>query len=109
MVVPDLDVIPVEPAEAGKRTQRVEIIVEDGNLHECAPTPPSWLFHRQQFDVEHQRRIRRDRAAGAARTVAERGRNDQRALAADFHAGDALVPALDYAALADGKLERLVA
>ena len=27
---------------------------------------PRRLFHRQQFDVEHQRRVRRDDAAGAA-------------------------------------------
>src|SRR5262249_4804832 len=67
------------------------------------------LLHREQFDVEHQRRIRGDHAAGAARAVAERRRNDQRALAADLHAGDALVPALDDAPLADREFERLVA
>src|SRR5262245_15826531 len=66
-------------------------------------------LHRQQLDVEHQRRIRRDHAAGTAGAVAERRRNDQRALAADLHGGDALVPALDDAALADWEVERLVA
>src|SRR2546427_13017304 len=66
-------------------------------------------LHRQQFDVEHQRRIRRNEAAGAARAVTERGRNDQRALAADLHGSDTLVPAGDHLALPDRKLERLVA
>src|SRR6266576_1958543 len=67
------------------------------------------LLHRQQFDIEHQRRVRWNRTAGTARAVTQRGRNDQRALAADLHAGDAFVPARDHAALADRKLERLVA
>src|SRR6185369_4196421 len=58
---------------------------------------------------EHQRRIRRDHAARAARAIAERGRDDQRALAADLHGSDTFVPALDDAALADRKIERLVA
>src|SRR5882757_6257349 len=72
---------------------------------------PSWplLLHRQQFDVEHQRRIGRDGAAGAARAIAQRGRYDQRALAADLHGGDAFVPARDHPLLSDRKLERLVA
>ena len=67
------------------------------------------FLHRQQFDVEHQRGIRRNDAAGAARAIAEFRWNDQRALAADFHRADALVPAGDHPALADRKLERLVA
>src|SRR6185437_3680869 len=67
------------------------------------------LFHRQQFHVEHQCRVRRDDAAGAARAVAERRRDDERALAADLHGGDALVPTLDDLARADRKIERLVA
>ncbi len=41
--------------------------------------------------------------------IAERGRDDQRALAADLHGGDAFVPALDDAAAADRKFERIVA
>src|SRR6185437_4354385 len=70
---------------------------------------PLELLHGEQFDVEHQGRMRRDHTAGAARAIAERGRNDQGALAADLHGGDALVPASDDAVLADRKLERLVA
>src|SRR6478672_3953929 len=70
---------------------------------------PVRLLHRQQFDVEHQCRIRRNDAAGPTRAVAERGRNDQRALAADIHRGDTLVPARDHLTLADLELERLVA
>src|SRR6185312_11496004 len=79
----------------------------------CRRTRPasrcSRLFHGQELDVEHQRRVRWDDAAGAGRAVAERGRDDQGALAADLHRSDALVPALDDAAAADRKLERLVA
>src|SRR5476649_1247929 len=74
-------------------------------------TPPSssGSFYVQEFDIEHQGRVWRDHAAGAARAIAQRGRNDQRALAADLHGGDALVPAADHGALADWKLERLLA
>src|ERR1700722_6678988 len=66
-------------------------------------------LHAEQFDIEDQRRVRRDDAAGAAGAVAERRRNDQRALAADLHRGDALVPPGDHLPAADRKLERLTA
>src|SRR5258706_14974669 len=66
-------------------------------------------LHVKQFDVEHQCRVGRNNAAGAAGAVAQRGRNDQGALAANFHAGDAFVPAGDHLALPDRKLERLIA
>src|SRR5215472_13374693 len=48
----------------------------------------------QQLDVEDQCRVGGDDAAGTARAVAELGRDDQRALAADLHAGDTFVPSL---------------
>src|SRR5579862_257144 len=67
------------------------------------------LLHRQQFHIEHQGRVRRDDAASAPRAITKRRWHDQRALAADLHGGDALVPALDDAALTDRKVERLVA
>src|SRR6516225_11743810 len=67
------------------------------------------LLHAQELHVEQQRRIRRDHTARSARAVAERRRDDQRALAADLHAGNALIPPGDHPALADRKLERLVA
>src|SRR6516162_10913141 len=73
--------------------------------YQCRPS----ALHVEQLDVEDQRRVRRNDAAGAACAVAERGRNDQRALAADLHGGNALVPAGDHAVLADRKLERLIA
>src|SRR5579871_6635297 len=72
-------------------------------------TARSRLFDRQQFDVEQQRRVRRNDAAGAARAIAERRRDDQRALAANLHGGDALVPAADHVAGADREREWLVA
>src|SRR5580704_7807067 len=66
-------------------------------------------LHLEQFDVEDQRGVGRDDAAGAARPVAELGRDDQGALAADLHAGDALVPAGDDLMPAERELERLAA
>src|SRR6185437_13286659 len=60
-----------------------------------------------QLDIEHQRREGRNHPAGAARAVTQRGRDDQRALAAFLHAGDAFVPALDDLAAAEIELERL--
>src|SRR5262245_34814650 len=69
----------------------------------------SCLANLQEFHFEEQRRIGRDHAAGAARAVAELGRDGELALAADLHACDALVPALDHVALAERKHERLAA
>src|ERR1700722_9534893 len=106
VVVPDFDIMSGELAETFQRPHGVEIIVEDGNLHE---TLPLRLLHRQQFDVEHQRGVGWNNPAGAAGAVAERGRNDQGALAADLHGGDAFIPAGDPALLPDRKFERLVA
>src|SRR5262245_32639480 len=48
----------------------------------------------QQLDLKEERRVRRDHSASALGAVSESRRDDQRALAADFHAGDALIPAL---------------
>src|SRR5271155_3617812 len=64
------------------------------------------LLHAEQIDFEYQRGARRDVGAGAARAVAQVRRNDQRALAADMHGGDAFVPALDDLALADREGKR---
>src|SRR5687767_11354925 len=63
----------------------------------------------EQFHLEHQRRVRRNDAAGAARAVSERWRNGELALPADFHALYAFVPALDDAARAEGEHEGVVA
>src|SRR5262249_30758615 len=54
-------------------------------------------------------RVRRDDAAGATRAIPKRGRDDEGALAADLHGGDALVPALDDLPRANAKLKRLTA
>src|SRR4051812_24382819 len=59
------------------------------------------LLHAQQFDIEHQRRVRRNGAPGAPRTVTQRGGNDQRSLAANFHGGHAFIPAGDDALLSN--------
>src|SRR3954468_3171042 len=67
------------------------------------------LTNFEQLDFEEQRGIRRDDAAGAARAVAELGRDRQLALAADLHAGHAFVPAADHVPLAEREHERLAA
>src|SRR5439155_26283105 len=67
------------------------------------------LVDLQQFDVEHQRRVRRDNAAGAPGAIAELGRDHQRAFAADLHPGDALVPAFDDLLLTECEIEGLAA
>src|SRR6202035_1256061 len=67
------------------------------------------LFDVEELDVEDQRGVRRNDAAGAAAAVAELGRNDQRALAADLHGRDAFVPAANDLADADLERERLIA
>src|SRR5690242_10927514 len=60
-------------------------------------------LHGKQLDIEDQRGIRWNDAAGAARAIAEFGRDNQRALTADFHCGDAFVPAGNDLMLADRK------
>src|SRR5712671_6009833 len=71
------------------------------------PSGRAPLLRSEQIDVEHQRGARRDVAAGAARAIAQVRRNDQRALAADMHGGEAFVPALDDLALAEREGKRL--
>src|SRR5437764_5472464 len=67
----------------------------------CSVPRKPRLFHAEQFDIEHQRRIWRNDAARTASAITQRGRNDQRALAADFHGGDAFIPAGNHLALSD--------
>src|SRR4051812_21594111 len=66
-------------------------------------------IHLQELDIEHQRGVGRDDAPGAAGAIAEIGRDDQGALAADFHAGDTLVPTLDHLMAAERERKRLAA
>src|SRR5690606_9637985 len=63
----------------------------------------------QQVDIEYQRCIRRNDTTGAACAVAHMRRNDQGALAANFHAGHTLIPAPDDLLPAEEKDERLAA
>src|SRR5205085_6729800 len=67
------------------------------------------LPNREELHFEKERRVRRNDAAGAARAVAQVGRNGELALAADFHAGDALFPAADHFAAPEREHERLAA
>src|SRR5215467_9445976 len=64
-------------------------------------------LHVKQFNVEDQCGIRRYDAACTASPVAEFRRDDEGALAADLHGGDAFVPTGDDLPLTDGKLKRL--
>src|SRR5262245_58854847 len=56
-----------------------------------------------------QLRVRRNVRRRSAGAVAELGRNDELSFAAFFHAGDALIPALNDLASAELELERFPA
>ncbi len=62
-----------------------------------------------QLDLERERRVRRNDAAGAARAVREIGWDDELPGAADLHGRHALVPSFDDLTAADGERERLAA
>src|SRR6516164_8162079 len=82
---------------------------EEASATSSLEVKPFRLFHVDQLDIENQRRVRRDDAARAPCAVAHLRRDDQGALPSDAHAGYALVPALDDAALADHESKRRVA
>jgi hypothetical protein len=63
----------------------------------------------EQLDIEHQRRAGRNRADPAVAVAVVRRINDQRALAADLHAGHAFIPAADDLAGAEREGERFAA
>src|SRR5262249_658008 len=67
----------------------------------------TFLSHSEQLDVEHERRMGRDRAAGAARAVAQGGRNHECTRTAYLHAGNALIPTANHHARTELELERL--
>src|SRR5262245_9814250 len=73
------------------------------------PCRPSALLNLQKFHLERQLGVGWDDIAGTLLAVGELRRDDQLPLAADLHAGDALVPALDDHALAERKAEGLAA
>src|SRR5262245_22676438 len=78
VVVKDRNLVPLELLEAGKRAQRVEIIVENRNLHACVPRvdalarAPDWVR-----DLTHSRS--RGEPATAAAQVAVRPRKPEKA------------------------------
>src|SRR5687767_422103 len=63
----------------------------------------------EELDLEHQGRVGGNGAREAAWAVGQIRRDGELALAADLHAGDALIPALDHAPGAELELERLAA
>src|SRR5882672_1682985 len=98
---------------------------ENGRSPRATNLPPLWtvappkrlpsgglffvLGYFEQLDVEHQGGVGRDHAATALLAVGELGRDGELAHAADLHAFDALVPALDDIARAEGEVERVAA
>lgn len=64
------------------------------------------LFDVEQFDLEVQCGVRRDRP-NSALTIAKIRRNDQFTLAADLHTGNTFIPTFDDAARAQRKRKRL--
>src|SRR5262252_7493440 len=67
------------------------------------------LRHVEELDVEHQRRVWRDDATGAARAVAELGGNDQRPLTANLHSGDTLIPSGNHLTCSELELKWIAA
>src|SRR5262245_9982833 len=76
------------------------------SLRHTRSTKAASPFHVEQLDVEDQRRIRWDHTACAAGTIAERGWDDERALATNLHRGDTFVPACDDSLRPDWEFER---
>src|SRR6266699_2545769 len=64
-------------------------------------------FHSQQLHIKNQSGVRRDYSASALRSIPEIWRDAQLTLAADFHSGDAFVPAFNNLASAERELERM--
>src|SRR5262249_43561546 len=63
-------------------------------------------FHFHQLHFEFEAGVRRDVRRMSARAVAEIGRDDEAAFAADLHADDALIPAFDHLTGSDLEIER---
>src|SRR5687767_5458929 len=75
-------------------------------------TPKCWqcrLLDLEEIDLEHQRRVGRDHAAGAAGAVTHRWRNREDSRAADLHACHAFIPSGNHLARAEREVERLIA
>src|SRR5258708_28171128 len=65
--------------------------------------------YAEQFHFEHQGRVRRDHAAGAARAVTECRWNGQFAFAPDLHSLHAFIPSADDLALSQPEPKGVVA
>src|SRR5579885_1722038 len=78
-------------------------------VHPCSSVAPFlYSLHVKQLHLEGQLRVGRDLAHGAV-AVGQVRRDDQLALAANLHAGHALVPALDDLAATEPEREGLAA
>src|SRR5262249_11957457 len=64
--------------------------------------------HIQKFDIEDERRIRRNHASGSLCSIPERGRDGQRSLSTDLHSSHTLVPTRNHFARAEAERERLI-
>ena len=63
------------------------------------------LAYIEEFDLENQRGIGRDHAAGTTGSVGQIRWDDQFALATDFHARDAFIPSLDHPTCSEREAE----
>ena len=64
------------------------------------------LLNGDEFDIEDQRGVWRDHAAARALSaVPEASRDEQAAMPADFHAGNALLPALNDLSRAEAEVK----
>src|SRR5690606_5959219 len=93
-----------KPRRPGRR--RIRDSTQFARVPPRRPRPRGPL-HFEEVDLEEQRGVRRDHAAGPAGAVAELGRDHEPAGATDPHAGDALIPAADHVAGAEREAERL--
>src|SRR4051812_30952985 len=66
--------------------------LESSGITAVLPSVALFSADLEELDLEHERRVRGNRAREPARSVAELGRDRELALAADLHAYDALVP-----------------
>ena len=113
---PDGTIIFAPSARGPSRLQRVsaaggvpEPVTEKPTFVWTAPwvcKRANYLLHREQFDVEDERRIRRNVGRRALRTVREIRRNHEPTQPPDTHAGHAAVPPLNHSTGAHDEHER---
>src|SRR3990167_5185976 len=95
-----------DPAIPPKKRRPAERPKTKGRFRSLSIVPGQ---HFQQFDLEDQVGVGLDMGAELCFAVAEVGRDEEFAFAADFHTHQALIPAFDHASGADHALEGFAA